>query len=99
MPNEATNGLAPSVLDFLSGAARAASYEFPPASEVDPRQETLGLDSHLALEAWCFRKGTLQAIEPKTGVPRRGHRTPTNVQRGYRLVGTVVLFFLFFGRS
>ena len=41
MPNEATDGLAPSVLDSFSGAARAVSYEFPPASEEDPRRETL----------------------------------------------------------
>ena len=51
VPNEATDGLAPSVLDSFWGAARAASYEFPPASEEDPRRETPGLDSHLAPEA------------------------------------------------
>ena len=51
MPNEATDGLAPLVLDSFSGAARVASYEFPPASAEDPRQETPGSDSHLALEA------------------------------------------------
>ena len=35
--NEATDGLAPSVLVSFSDAARAASYEFPPACEEDPR--------------------------------------------------------------
>ena len=57
MSNEATDGLAPSVLDSFSGAARAASYEFPPASEEDPRRETPGSDSHLAPEAWCSQQG------------------------------------------
>ena len=61
MSNESTDGLAPPVLDSFSGAARAASYEFPPASEKDPRRETPGSDSHLASEAWCSRKGTFQA--------------------------------------
>ena len=61
MSNEATDGLAPSVLDSFSGAARAASYEFPPASEEDPRRQTPGSDSHLAPEALCSRKGTLLA--------------------------------------
>ena len=28
-------------------------------------------------------------IEPRTGVPKRGHCRPTNVQRGYRRVGAV----------
>ena len=58
---EATDGLAPSVLDSHSCAARAAFYEFPPASEENPRRETPGSDSHLAPEACCSRKGTLQA--------------------------------------
>ena len=51
MPNEATEGLAPSVLDSFSGAARVTSYECPPASEKDPRRETPCSDSHLAPEA------------------------------------------------
>ena len=59
MSNEATDGLAPSVLDSFSGAAMAASYEFLPASEEDPRQETPGSDSHFAPETWYSRKGTL----------------------------------------
>ena len=53
--------VATSVLDSFSGAARAASYELPPASEGDPRRETPGSDSYLAPEAWSPRKGTLQA--------------------------------------
>ena len=61
MPNEATDGLAPSVLYSFSGAMRAASYEFPPASEEGSRRETAGLDSHHAPEDWCSRTGTLQA--------------------------------------
>ena len=47
MSNEATDGLAPSVLDSFLGAARATSYEFPPASEEDPRRETPSSDSVL----------------------------------------------------
>ena len=42
MPNEATDGLAPSVSDSFSGAVRAASHEFPPVSEEDTRRETAG---------------------------------------------------------
>ena len=83
MLNEATDGLAPSVLDSFSGAARAASYEFLPVSEEDPRRETPGSDSHLAPEAWCSRKGTLQAQRAEDRC------RPINVQRGYRRVGTV----------
>ena len=51
----------PWVSDSFSGAVRAASYEFPPASEEDPRLETAGEDSHHAPEAWCSRNGILQA--------------------------------------
>ena len=51
MSYEATDGLAPSVLDSFLGTARTASYEFSPASEEDPRRETPGSDSHLASEA------------------------------------------------
>ena len=87
MPNEATDGLAPSVLDSFSGAARAASYEFPPASEENPRRETAGSDSHLAPEAWCSRKWTLQAQRAEDWCSPKG--TLPNVQRGYRRVGTV----------
>ena len=83
MSNEATDGLAPSVLESFSGASRAASYEFPPASEEDPRRETPGSDSHLAPEAWCSRKGILQAQRAEDRC------RPTNVDRGYRRVGTV----------
>ena len=61
MPNEATDGLTPSVLDSFSCAARAASYELRPASEEGPRRETLGSNSHLTPEVWCSGKGTLQA--------------------------------------
>ena len=61
MSYEATEGLAPSVLDYISGAARAAFYEFSLLSEEDPRRENPGSHSHLAPEAWCSGKGTLQA--------------------------------------
>ena len=61
MPHKATDGLAPSVLDSFFGAARAAFYEFPPASEEDQRRETPGSGSHLAPEAWCSRTGTLHS--------------------------------------
>ena len=55
MPNEAIDGLAPSVLGSFSGAVRAVSDEFTPASEEHPRPETAGPDSHHAPEAWCSR--------------------------------------------
>ena len=51
MPYEATDGLAPSVFDYFTGAVRAASFEFPPANEEDPRQDTACSDSHHALGA------------------------------------------------
>ena len=60
-PNEATDRLAPSVLDSFSGAVKAATYEFRSASEADPRRETAGSDSHYAPEAWYAHKGTLRA--------------------------------------
>ena len=89
--NEATNGLAPSVLDTFSGAARAVSYVFPPASEKDPRRETPGLDSHFAPEAWCSREGTYTTDPKNRGLVFLGGdiARPTIVQRGYRRVGTV----------
>ena len=87
MPNEATDGLAPSVLDSFSGAARAASYEFPPASDEDPRRETPGSDSHLAPEAWCSRKGTLQAQRAEDWCSKKGtlqtHKCPTRLPTGW----------------
>ena len=61
MPNWATDGLAPSVLGSFSCAVRAASYVLPPASEEDSRRATVGSGSHHAPEAWCSRKGKLQA--------------------------------------
>ena len=72
MSNEATDGLAPSVLDYFSGTARAAFHEFPPASEEDPRGETAGSDSHLAPEAWRSRNGTLQAQRVEEMCSRKG---------------------------
>ena len=72
VPNETTDGLAPSVLDSFLGAARAASYKFPPASEEDPRRKNPGSDSHLASEAWCPRKGTLQAQRAEDWCSQKG---------------------------
>ena len=98
MPNEATDRLAPSVLDPFSGAARAASNEFPPASEKDSRQETPGPDSHLAPEAWCSRKGTLQAQRAEDWCSHKGtlrtHKRPTRLPTGWHR-----RFLPFFGRS
>ena len=91
MSNEDTDGLAPSLLDYYSSAARAASHEFSTASEEDPRRETPGSDSHLDPEAWCSRKQAHRPKEPRTVVPGRGHCTPTKLQRGYRRVGNVGL--------
>ena len=86
MSNEATDGLASSVLDSFSGAARAASYEFPPASEKDPRRVTPGSDSHLAPEAWCSRKGTLHAQRAEDWCFQKGtlqtHKCPTRLLTG-----------------
>ena len=97
MSNEATNGLAQSVSDSFSGAARAAC-EFPPASEEDPRQETPGSDSHLALEAWCSRKGTLQAQRAEDWCSQKGtlqiYKSPTRLPTGWHR-----RFLPFFGRS
>ena len=70
--NEATDGLAPLVLDSFLGATRAASYEFPPASEEDPRRETAGWDSHYASEAGYSRKGTLQAQSAEHWCSQKG---------------------------
>ena len=98
MPNEATDGLAPSVLDSFSGAARAASYEFPPASEEDPRRETPGSDSHLAPEAWCSRIGTLQAQRAEDWCSQQGtlqtHKCSTRLPTGWHR-----RFLPFFGRG
>ena len=72
MPNEATDGLAPLVLDYFSGAVRAASYGFPPASEKDPRRKTAGSGSNHAPDAWCSRKGTLQAQKAEDWCSQKG---------------------------
>ena len=98
MSNEATDGLAPSVLDSYLGAARAASYEFPPASEENPRREIPGSDSHVAPEAWCSRKGTLQAQRAKDWCSQKGtlpiHKCSTRLPTGWHR-----RFLSFFGRS
>ena len=87
MPNEATAGLAPSVLDSFLGAARAASYEWPPASEGNLRRETSSSDTHLAPEAWCSRKGTLQAHRAYAWCSQKGtlqtHKCPTRLPTGW----------------
>ena len=49
-----------------SGAVRAASGDFSPKSDGDTARETVGPDSHRAPEAWCSRRGTLQAQIPNT---------------------------------
>ena len=72
MSNEATDGLAPSVLGSFSGAVRAVSSEFPPASEEDSRRETAASDSHYAPEAWCSRKETLQARRAEEWCSQKG---------------------------
>ena len=96
--NEATDGLAPSVLNSFSGAARAASYEFPPASEENPRRETPGSDSQLAPEDWCSRKGTLQAQRTEDWCSQKGtfqtHKCPTRLPTGWHR-----RVLPFFGRS
>ena len=98
MPNEATDGLAPSVLDSFLGAMRGASYEFPPASEEDPRRETPGSDSHVAPQARCSRKGTLQAQRAEDCCSQKGtfhtHKYPTRLPTCWHR-----RFLPFFGRS
>ena len=89
MSNEATDGLAPSVLDSSLGAAKAASYEFPPVSEEEPRRETPSWTRILLpmpgapVEDWCSEKGTLQT-----------HKCPTRLPTGWHC-----RFLPFFGRS
>ena len=89
MSNEAIDELAPSVLDFFSGAVTVDSYEFPPASEEDLRRKTAGSDSHLAPKAWCSLKGTLQAQRAEDWcsqkVTLQTHKCPKRLPR----VGTV----------
>ena len=41
-PNEATDGLEPSVSGSFLGAVRAASHDFPPACKEEPRRATAG---------------------------------------------------------
>ena len=50
-------------VDFAA-AVRADSYNFLPTSEDGPRHETACSDSRRAPEAWCSRKGTMQAHIP-----------------------------------
>ena len=76
VPKEAIDGFAPSVLDTFSGSLSTASYEFWPTSEDNPRRETGGFDSHHGSEAWCARKGTVQAERAETGVPKREYHRP-----------------------
>ena len=95
--NEATDGLSPSVLDSFSGAARAASYEFPPASEEDPSRETPGSDSQ-----FCSR-GLVLSQGDTTGPKSRGlafpegtlqtHKCPTRLPTGWHR-----RFWIFFGQ-
>ena len=89
MPNEATDGLAPSVLDSFPGAARAASHEFPPASEEDSRREPRVRTLNLLPRPGDPARGHYRFKRAEDGCSRRGHCRPTNVQRGYRRAGTV----------
>ena len=88
MPNEATDGLAPSILDSFSTAVRAAFYEFPPASEEEPMRYTAGSYSHHAPEArpGAPARGHYKPKEPRTGVPRGGScrpKCPTRLPTGW----------------
>ena len=87
LSSAATDGLAPSVLDSFSGTARAASHDFPPASEEDPNRDTPGSDSHLAPGAWCFRKGTLQVQRAEDWCSQEGtlrtNKCPTRLPTGW----------------
>ena len=76
---------------LFSCAARAASYNFPPASEENSSRATPGSDSHLAPEAWCSRKGTLHAQRVEDWCSQKGTlqthkcstRRPTGWHRRY----------------
>ena len=57
MPNEATDGLAPSVLDYFFGCS---THGFLRVSAGE-RGGTTGSYSHYFPEALCCRKGTMQA--------------------------------------
>ena len=85
-------------VDSFSGAARAAFYELPPASEEDQTRETSASDSHYAPEAWCSRKGTLQAQRAEDWCCHKGtlhtHKCPTRLPTGWHR-----RFLPFFGRS
>ena len=87
MSNKATDGLAPSVLDSISGAARAASCELPPAREEDQWREIPGSDSHPAPEAWFSRKRALQAQRADDWCSQKrtlqAHRCPTRIPTGW----------------
>ena len=96
-PNVTTDRLAPSVLESFSGAVEAASHEFPSASEEDSRRETAGSDSHLAPEAWCSHKETLQARRLEAWCSQKG--TLQTQMSNVATDGLSPSFLIFFGRS
>ena len=72
---------------LFSGAARPASYDFPPASAENSRRETPGSDSQIAPEAWCSRKETLQAQRAEDWCSQKGtlktHKCSTRRPTGW----------------
>ena len=65
MPNEATDGLAPSVLDSVSGEVRAGSYELPPASDENSTQTNREFGLASFYRSLIFTQG--DNAGPKTG--------------------------------
>ena len=71
---------------FLSGAVRAASYEFPPASEEDPRLEPRVRTCIMLPRPGLPARGHYRSNELRTGVPRRVHcipKCPTRLPTGW----------------
>ena len=89
MSNEATDGLSPSVFDsFRMQRGRLLTsfrQRVKRTRDEKPRVRTRILLPRLGAPA----RRHYRPKEPRTEVPRTGHCTPTNVQRGYRRVGTV----------
>ena len=89
MSNEATDGLATSLLDsFQVQGGRLLTIFRQRVTKTrgkKPRHRTRSLLPSAGAPA----RGHYRPKEPSTGVRRTGHCRPTNVQRGYRRVGTV----------
>ena len=68
---------------------RADSYEFPPASEEDPRRENRRFGPAPCFRGLVFPQGDTTGPKTPGLVFPEGDIADANVQRGYRRVGTV----------